>query len=143
MDAVVQVYFHSRSPKYNCIECWGPLKDASQVPPLPLLCIWSNLIIFVFIHLSFFFSFTHTYQKGDQIRGLLGANEQDSVERQKLQSPKSFFQALFTFLFWIGSICTENEAIIVVKTSGSPLLPNLSWQYPNSWAPLVLDEILG
>lgn len=30
MDAVVWVYFHSRSPKYNCIECWGPLKDAAQ-----------------------------------------------------------------------------------------------------------------
>lgn len=30
MEAVVWVYFHSSSPKYNCIECWGPLKDAAQ-----------------------------------------------------------------------------------------------------------------
>lgn len=66
MEGMVWVYFHSRSPKYNCIECWGPLKDAAQ--------------------------------KGDRIRGLLGAKEQDSLEQRKLQSPKSFFQALFTFL---------------------------------------------
>lgn len=31
MDAVVWVYFHSSSPKYNHVECWGPLKDAAQV----------------------------------------------------------------------------------------------------------------
>uniref|UniRef100_A0A803L742 Staygreen protein domain-containing protein n=1 Tax=Chenopodium quinoa TaxID=63459 RepID=A0A803L742_CHEQI len=31
MEAVVWVYFHSSSAKYNCIECWGPLKDAAQV----------------------------------------------------------------------------------------------------------------
>ncbi|CAH2035606.1 unnamed protein product [Thlaspi arvense] len=30
MDAYVWVYFHSRSPKYNRIECWGPLKDAAK-----------------------------------------------------------------------------------------------------------------
>uniref|UniRef100_A0A1J3CUR9 Protein STAY-GREEN LIKE, chloroplastic n=1 Tax=Noccaea caerulescens TaxID=107243 RepID=A0A1J3CUR9_NOCCA len=30
MDAYVWVYFHSSSPKYNRIECWGPLKDASK-----------------------------------------------------------------------------------------------------------------
>uniref|UniRef100_A0A7C8YUY2 Staygreen protein domain-containing protein n=1 Tax=Opuntia streptacantha TaxID=393608 RepID=A0A7C8YUY2_OPUST len=66
MDAVVWVYFHSMSPKYNCIECWGPLKDAAQ--------------------------------KGDQIHGSLSAKEQDSIKRLKLESPKSFFQALFTFL---------------------------------------------
>lgn len=31
MDAYVWVYFHSSTPKYNRIECWGPLKDAAKV----------------------------------------------------------------------------------------------------------------
>ncbi|VVB08433.1 unnamed protein product [Arabis nemorensis] len=30
MDAYVWVYFHSSTPKYNRIECWGPLKDATK-----------------------------------------------------------------------------------------------------------------
>jgi hypothetical protein len=30
-DSLVWVYFHSRLPKYNRLECWGPLKDAAQV----------------------------------------------------------------------------------------------------------------
>ncbi|KAG7648714.1 Protein STAY-GREEN LIKE [Arabidopsis thaliana] len=30
MDAYVWVYFHSSTPKYNRIECWGPLKDAAK-----------------------------------------------------------------------------------------------------------------
>ncbi|KAG2314634.1 hypothetical protein Bca4012_065416 [Brassica carinata] len=30
MDAYVWVYFHSSTPKYNRIECWGPLKDAAE-----------------------------------------------------------------------------------------------------------------
>ncbi|CAL1412590.1 unnamed protein product [Linum trigynum] len=29
-DALVWVYFHSSLPKYNRMECWGPLKDAAQ-----------------------------------------------------------------------------------------------------------------
>lgn len=66
MDAVVWVYFHSSSAKYNCIECWGPLQDAAQ--------------------------------RGKQIRGLLTASDKGILHEQKLQSPKSFFQALFTFL---------------------------------------------
>ncbi|KAL0432244.1 UNVERIFIED_CONTAM: Magnesium dechelatase SGRL, chloroplastic [Sesamum latifolium] len=28
MDAIVRVFFHSSSKKYNRVECWGPLKDA-------------------------------------------------------------------------------------------------------------------
>ncbi|XP_073135825.1 magnesium dechelatase SGRL, chloroplastic [Henckelia pumila] len=28
MDALVRVYFHSSSLKYNRMECWGPLRDA-------------------------------------------------------------------------------------------------------------------
>ncbi|KAL0367883.1 UNVERIFIED_CONTAM: Magnesium dechelatase SGRL, chloroplastic [Sesamum calycinum] len=31
MDALVRVYFHSSSKKYNRMECWGPLKDAALV----------------------------------------------------------------------------------------------------------------
>ncbi|PIN14121.1 hypothetical protein CDL12_13239 [Handroanthus impetiginosus] len=30
MDAVVRVFFHSSSKKYNRVECWGPLKDAAM-----------------------------------------------------------------------------------------------------------------
>ncbi|XP_028063538.1 protein STAY-GREEN LIKE, chloroplastic-like [Camellia sinensis] len=30
LDAFVRVYFHSSLKKYNCVECWGPLKDAAQ-----------------------------------------------------------------------------------------------------------------
>ncbi|CAN8302679.1 unnamed protein product [Cochlearia groenlandica] len=30
MESYVWVYFHSRTPQYNRIECWGPLKDASK-----------------------------------------------------------------------------------------------------------------
>ncbi|KAM7269126.1 hypothetical protein ACFE04_024623 [Oxalis oulophora] len=29
MDAIVRVYFHSSSQKYNRMECWGSLKDAA------------------------------------------------------------------------------------------------------------------
>ncbi|KAI5597488.1 hypothetical protein POPTR_002G075700v4 [Populus trichocarpa] len=32
-DSLVWVYFHSRLPKYNRLECWGPLKDAAQGRP--------------------------------------------------------------------------------------------------------------
>lgn len=31
MNALVRVYFHSSSKKYNRVESWGPLKDAAQV----------------------------------------------------------------------------------------------------------------
>ncbi|KAM7257462.1 hypothetical protein ACFE04_013203 [Oxalis oulophora] len=31
MDAIVWVYFHSSLPKYNRMECWGPLNDAAKV----------------------------------------------------------------------------------------------------------------
>lgn len=34
MDALVRVYFHSSSSKYNRMECWGPLKDAAMVTNL-------------------------------------------------------------------------------------------------------------
>lgn len=30
MNALVRVYFHSSSKKYNRVESWGPLKDAAQ-----------------------------------------------------------------------------------------------------------------
>lgn len=28
-EALVWVYFHSKIPEFNKVECWGPLKDAS------------------------------------------------------------------------------------------------------------------
>ncbi|XP_073098794.1 protein STAY-GREEN LIKE, chloroplastic isoform X3 [Elaeis guineensis] len=30
MEAKVWVYFHSKSKRYNRVECWGPLKNATQ-----------------------------------------------------------------------------------------------------------------
>jgi hypothetical protein len=38
LDALVRVYFHSSSPKYNRTECWGPLKDAAEVKSLITNC---------------------------------------------------------------------------------------------------------
>ncbi|PNX60027.1 senescence-inducible chloroplast stay-green protein, partial [Trifolium pratense] len=29
-EALVWVYFHSKIPEFNKVECWGPLKEASQ-----------------------------------------------------------------------------------------------------------------
>ncbi|XP_074272578.1 magnesium dechelatase SGRL, chloroplastic [Silene latifolia] len=66
MDSVVWVYFHSSSAKYNCIECWGPFKDAAQ--------------------------------RGSKTQSSLPATNKGSLQQKKLQSPKSFLQALFTFL---------------------------------------------
>ncbi|KAF3440143.1 hypothetical protein FNV43_RR18421 [Rhamnella rubrinervis] len=30
LDSLVRVYFHSSLPKYNRMECWGPLRDAVE-----------------------------------------------------------------------------------------------------------------
>lgn len=69
MDALVCVYFHSSLPKYNRMECWGPLKDAAEG------------------------------KLGDQAQGLLTADKESSSPPAKWgRSPKSIFQALFTFL---------------------------------------------
>ncbi|KAK7840418.1 magnesium dechelatase SGRL, chloroplastic [Quercus suber] len=45
LDALVRVYFHSSSQKYNRTECWGPLKKAAEG------------------------------RQGDQIQGLISASE--------------------------------------------------------------------
>lgn len=45
LDALVRVYFHSSSRKYNGTECWGPLKNAAEG------------------------------RQGDQIQGLISASE--------------------------------------------------------------------
>uniref|UniRef100_M8BYR1 ribonuclease P n=1 Tax=Aegilops tauschii TaxID=37682 RepID=M8BYR1_AEGTA len=37
MDARVWVHFHSSSRKYNRIECWGALREATKAPPASLL----------------------------------------------------------------------------------------------------------
>ncbi|WCJ43470.1 Protein STAY-GREEN chloroplastic [Euphorbia peplus] len=70
MDASVWIYFHSSSPKYNRLECWGPLKDAVKGRP------------------------------GDQVQGLLTTNKEGSsaAPSRKRGGPKSIFQALFAFL---------------------------------------------
>ncbi|KAL0351550.1 UNVERIFIED_CONTAM: Magnesium dechelatase SGRL, chloroplastic [Sesamum calycinum] len=68
MDALVRVYFHSSSKKYNRMECWGPLKDAAL-------------------------------GKGvDKINAFLFASKQSAHAHKFWGSPKSIFQALFTFL---------------------------------------------
>ncbi|XWS25055.1 hypothetical protein CRYUN_Cryun27aG0037900 [Craigia yunnanensis] len=69
MDALVYVYFHSSLPKYNLMECWGPLKNAAEG------------------------------KLGDQVQGLLTADKESSSPPAKWgRSPKSIFQAFFTFL---------------------------------------------
>lgn len=66
LDSLVRVYFHSSSPKYNRLECWGPLKDV-------------------------------VLGRHHHMQGLLRGSK-DVSSTKKLRSPKSIFQALFTFL---------------------------------------------
>ncbi|XAR62878.1 hypothetical protein NMG60_11017791 [Bertholletia excelsa] len=68
LDALVRVYFHSSSKKYNRVECWGPLKNAAQEG------------------------------QGDQISNLLNASMEDPRGPTIWGSPKSIFQALVAFL---------------------------------------------
>ncbi|KAM7514740.1 hypothetical protein LguiA_004323 [Lonicera macranthoides] len=68
MDALVRVYFHSSSKKYNRVECWGPLKDAAQG------------------------------RQEDQMQGLLTASKEGCSPRKNWGSPKSIFQSLVAFL---------------------------------------------
>ncbi|XP_015888480.3 magnesium dechelatase SGRL, chloroplastic [Ziziphus jujuba] len=68
LDCLVRVYFHSSLPKYNRMECWGPLRDAVEG------------------------------RQGDRIQRLLAASKDGSRPANKLGSPKSIFQALFAFL---------------------------------------------
>ncbi|OAY23516.1 magnesium dechelatase SGRL, chloroplastic [Manihot esculenta] len=68
MDALVWVYFHSSSPKYNRLECWGPLKDAAKG------------------------------RQGDHFQALLTASKEGSTPAKKWRGPKSIFQAIFAFL---------------------------------------------
>lgn len=68
MDALVRVYFHSSSNKYNRMECWGPLKDAALGKGV------------------------------DMINGYVYASKETSHSHKFWGSPKSLFQALVTFL---------------------------------------------
>lgn len=68
MDAPVLVYFHSTSWKYNRVECWGALKDASQG------------------------------KKVGQRHNLLRSGEESQHSFEKWGTPKSIFQALVSFL---------------------------------------------
>jgi hypothetical protein len=48
MEAKVWVHFHSSSRKYNRIECWGPLKEATKVLVInhyPTTCLLSSWCI--------------------------------------------------------------------------------------------------
>ncbi|KAK4804454.1 hypothetical protein SAY86_004271 [Trapa natans] len=69
-EAVVWVYFHSSTPKYNRMEYWGPLKDAAE------------------------------RRQDQQIQGFLtgGKAAASTSPAAKLESRKSIFQALFAFL---------------------------------------------
>ncbi|KAF5183952.1 Stay-green like protein [Thalictrum thalictroides] len=69
MEALVLVYFHSSSKKYNRVECWGPLKDASQ---------GKNI--------------------GQRHNLLRSADEGHHHPLDKWGTPKSIFQALVAFL---------------------------------------------
>ncbi|KAF9609734.1 hypothetical protein IFM89_018182 [Coptis chinensis] len=68
MEALVLVYFHSSSNKYNRVECWGALKDAAQG------------------------------RKVGQRQNLLRAGEENHHPLEKWRTPKSIFHALFAFL---------------------------------------------
>lgn len=69
MDALVRVYFHSSSKKYNGVECWGPLKDV----------IKDGL-------------------EEEQIGGLFNSETEISNPFKIWGSPKSILQALVAFL---------------------------------------------
>ncbi|KAF8405668.1 hypothetical protein HHK36_007745 [Tetracentron sinense] len=68
MEALVWVYFHSSSKKYNRVECWGPLRDAAEG------------------------------RQGDQVQSLVSAGEEGRRPPEKWGSPKSIFQAFVAFL---------------------------------------------
>ncbi|XP_042033103.1 magnesium dechelatase SGRL, chloroplastic-like [Salvia splendens] len=68
MDALVRVYFHSSSNKYNRMECWGPLKDAALGKGV------------------------------DMINGYSYASKETSRAHKFWGSPKSIILALATFL---------------------------------------------
>ncbi|KAG9153041.1 hypothetical protein Leryth_012302 [Lithospermum erythrorhizon] len=68
MDALVRIFFHSRSKKYNRVECWGPVKDAAKG------------------------------RQEDQIHNLLPSSKDDSLLSKIWTAPKTIFQALVTLL---------------------------------------------
>lgn len=50
MDALVRVYFHSSSNKYNRMECWGPLKDAALVYSCSFKLVWNErMLVIIFV----------------------------------------------------------------------------------------------
>lgn len=70
MDSLVRVYFHSSLPKYNRMECWGPLKDAAK----------------------------ESFRDRDRTKGFLTAGKENSHPPEKWHRLKSIFQAMFAFL---------------------------------------------
>ncbi|KAI3984068.1 hypothetical protein MKX01_035195 [Papaver californicum] len=74
MDALVWVYFHSSSKKYNGVECWGALKNAAQAKQEGQL--------------------QSSISSGNNIKE--GGSRHHFLE--KWGSSKAIFQALFTFL---------------------------------------------
>ncbi|PON81522.1 Staygreen protein [Trema orientale] len=69
LDSLVRVYFHSSLPKYNKMECWGPLRDAIEG------------------------------KQEDHVQRLLTTSDKvGSRPTNKLGGPKSILQALFAFL---------------------------------------------
>lgn len=68
MDALVRVFFHSRSKRYNRVECWGPVKDAAKG------------------------------RQEEQVYNLLPSSKDNSRLSKLWTAPKTIFQALVTFL---------------------------------------------
>ncbi|XP_050229062.1 magnesium dechelatase SGRL, chloroplastic [Mercurialis annua] len=68
LESLVWVYFHSCSPNYNRMECWGPLKDAAKG------------------------------RRGDHVQAYSTASKTGSDPSRKWLGPKSIFQALFALL---------------------------------------------
>ncbi|KAL9259419.1 Magnesium dechelatase SGRL, chloroplastic-like protein [Drosera capensis] len=69
-EAVVWVYFHSSSAKYNRVECWGSLRDASQLQR----------------------------QQGEEMHAIMSKDDKGSEDQEKWGMRKSFLQALFAFI---------------------------------------------
>ncbi|KAJ4881547.1 hypothetical protein Rs2_38602 [Raphanus sativus] len=76
MEAYVWVYFHFSTPKYNRIECSGPLKICEIFGRVCVSIWWGK-----------------GKQKGNH-QGFLSSN----TSSRKLTRPKSIFHTLFTFL---------------------------------------------
>ena len=77
MEAKVWVHFHSSACKYNRIECWGPLREATRRNHLLDLDLDGRRL--------------------DQLQSLIITK---SKRRRKWATPETVFNALLALLLW-------------------------------------------